>query len=93
MLNAALWNFFVGALLQNIGHSSLMSFQYVKHYDTPSWLKLFLFTLKIDKLHEFNWLCSKDPYKEVQAREGAFYARDCSTSDVEIRKFILFSLN
>ena len=34
---------------QNIGLSSLMSFQNVRNYDTPCWLKPFLFILKIDK--------------------------------------------
>ena len=34
---------------QNIRLSSLMSFQNVRNYDTPSWLKPFLFIFKIDK--------------------------------------------
>ena len=34
---------------QNIGLSSLMFFQNVRNYDTPCWLKPFLFILKIDK--------------------------------------------
>ena len=33
----------------NIVLSSLMSFQYVRNYDIPCWLKLFLFILMIDK--------------------------------------------
>ena len=34
---------------QNIRLSSLKSFQNVRNYDTPCWLKPFLFILKIDK--------------------------------------------
>ena len=74
-----------------------MSFQYVKNYDTPFWLKTFLFILKIDKWHEFGWLCSKDPLKEIQEREGLFFqvfhATYSNSSDMEVKNFILFLLN
>ena len=52
-------------------------FQYVSNYDTPCWLKPFLFILKFDKYHKFTCLYSIDPQKEVQTREGFFLSFLC----------------
>ena len=69
-----MWNVFVATFKeQNTTLYSLMPFQNVRNYDTPCWLKPFLFILKIDKKHEFIWVCSEDPQNEVQAREGFFF--------------------
>ena len=76
----------------NVILCSLMSFQYVRNYHIPCWLKPFLFILNIDKQHEFSWLCCKDPCKVVQASERffqAFYARDCYVSDMDIKNFFI----
>ena len=57
-----MWNVFVATFKeQNTTLYSLMPFQNVRNYDTPSWLKPFLFILKIDKKHEFIWVCFEDP--------------------------------
>ena len=57
-----MWNVFAATFKeQNTTLYSLMPLQNVRNYDTPSWLKPFLFILKIDKKHEFIWVCFEDP--------------------------------
>ena len=77
VLNAAMWNVFVGTLLQRTKYWTLFNCPSSRNYDTPCSLKPFLFILKIDKWHDFTWLCYKDPQKEVQAREDFFSAFLC----------------